>query len=50
MAHAPAVLNPVSEDAFIADRQRVYGGFLNATVYGVVAAVVILAALGIFLL
>jgi hypothetical protein len=50
MAHAPATQNAVTEDAFFADRQRIYGGFLNATVYSIVAVVIILAALGIFLL
>jgi hypothetical protein len=51
MAHAPSsVQNPVSEEAFTADRQSTFNGFCNATVFGIVASVVILALMGIFLL
>jgi len=51
MAHAPSsVATPVSEDAFTADRQQMFNGFCTATVISVVASIVILAAMGIFLL
>jgi hypothetical protein len=51
MAHASSpVENPVSEAAFTADRQRMFNGFCNATVFGIVAAVVILSLMGLFLL
>lgn len=50
MAHAPSpVQNPVTEEAFTADRQRMFAGFVNATTFGIVASVVILALMGIFL-
>jgi hypothetical protein len=51
MAHQPSqVQNPVSEDAFTADRQRMFAGFINATTFGIIASVVTLALMGIFLL
>ena len=51
MAHAPSpVQNPVSEEAFTADRQRMFDGFVSATTYSIVASVVILGLMYIFLL
>jgi hypothetical protein len=51
MAHASSpVENPVTEDAFTADRQRMFNGFCNAAVFGIIASAVILALMGIFLL
>jgi len=50
MAHQPShVQNPVTEEAFTADRQRMFGGFVNATTFSIVASVVVLALMGIFL-
>ncbi len=51
MAHAHSTVeNPVSEDAFIADRQRMFDGFCSATTYSVVGTIVLLALMGFFLL
>ena len=51
MAHAPeTVQNPVTQDAFTADRQRMFAGFCNATVFATVTSVVILVLMAIFLL
>ena len=51
MAHAHSTVeNPVSEEAFIADRQRMFSGFCSATTFSIVASVVILGLMGIFLL
>lgn len=51
MAHASSpVENPVSAEAFTADRQRMFHGFCNATVFAIVAAVVILVLMALFLL
>lgn len=51
MAHAHSTVeNPVSEEAFTADRQRMFNGFCSATTFSVVASVVILALMGFFLL
>jgi hypothetical protein len=41
---------PVTEDALIAERQRFWGGFMNATTAAVCAIVVLLILLAIFLL
>ena len=50
MAHAtsnsPA---PVSEEAFTADRQRMFAGFCSATTLSVVLSVVTLALMAFFL-
>lgn len=51
MAHAPSsVQNPVTDEAFTADRQRMFDGFVNATTFSIVAAVVILGLMYVFLL
>lgn len=51
MAHAPDnVPNPVSVDAFTADRQKMFDGFIGATTFSIVASIVILALMYIFLL
>ncbi len=51
MAHAPStVRNPLTEEAFTADRQRMFAGFCNATMISTVAAIVIVGLMGIFLL
>ena len=51
MAHAPSnVQNPVSEEAFIADRQRMFGGFVSATTISAVAMVILLVLMKVFLL
>jgi len=51
MAHAPSpVQNPITEDAFTADRQRMFAGFCSATTFSIVSSVVILALMAIFLL
>ena len=51
MAQAPSpVVNPVSEDAFTADRQRFFGGFCTGTVASAVTMAVILVLMAIFLL
>ena len=51
MSHTDSpVENPVSEEAFTADRQRMFAGFCSATVFSIVASIVILGLMGIFLL
>lgn len=50
MAHAPSKsLPPVTEEAFTADRQRMFAGFVSATTISTVLSVVILALMAIFL-
>ena len=48
MAHSPSNA-PVTEEAFTADRQRMFGWFCSATTFSIVASVVVLALMGIFL-
>lgn len=51
MAHAPdSVPNPVSADAFTADRQKMFDGFVGATTFSIIASIVILGLMYIFLL
>ena len=51
MADTPSpVQNPITEDAFTADRQRMFAGFCSATTFSIVSSVVILALMAIFLL
>jgi sterol desaturase/sphingolipid hydroxylase (fatty acid hydroxylase superfamily) len=51
MAHASSpVENPVSADAFTADRQKMFNGFCSATVFAIAAAVIILVLMALFLL
>ena len=51
MAHAPShTPAPVTEEAFTADRQRMFAGFCSATTVSVVLSVITLALMGIFLL
>lgn len=40
---------PLTEDAFIADRQRFWGSFTHATTFAVVAMVILLILMTIFL-
>lgn len=50
MAQAPSqVQNPITEEAFTADRQRMFAGFVSATIFHIIAAIVILALMGLFL-
>ena len=51
MAHAPssAVQNPVTEQAFEADRARMWAVFCNMAVVAVVGSVTTLALMAIFL-
>ncbi len=51
MAQAPSNSTaPMTEDAFVADRQRFWQGFCNATTITVVSTVVTLVLMAIFLL
>ncbi len=51
MAQAPSqVQNPITEEAFTADRQRMFAGFCSATTFSIVSSVVILGLMAIFLL
>ena len=50
MAHAPShTPAPVTEEAFTADRQRMFAGFCSATTVTVVLSVITLALMAIFL-
>ena len=51
MAHAPssAVQNPVTEQAFEADRMKMWGIFCNMAVIGVVGSIVTLGLMALFL-
>jgi len=50
MAQAPSQnSNPITEDAFLADRQRFWQGFCSATTISVVGTVVLLVLMAIFL-
>ena len=50
MAHAPShTQSPVTEEAFTADRQRMFAGFCSATTVSIVLSVVTLALMAIFL-
>jgi hypothetical protein len=50
MAHAPSNSPPpVTEEAFTADRQRMFDGFCSATTVSTVVSIVILALMAIFL-
>jgi heme/copper-type cytochrome/quinol oxidase subunit 2 len=40
---------PLTEDAFLADRQRFWGGFTNFTLISLITVVVILVLMTIFL-
>ena len=40
---------PLTEDAFVADRQRFWGSFTHATTFAVVAMVILLILMAIFL-
>ena len=44
------VENPVSEEAFTADRQRMFQGFVSATTFSIIASIVVLALMKFFLL
>lgn len=52
MAHSPtgATLAPVTEEAFLADRRRMFAGFGNATLGAVIFMVVLLVLMAVFLL
>jgi hypothetical protein len=45
-----AFTGPVTEDALIAERQRFWSGFMNATFGAVVAIVILLILMAFFLL
>jgi hypothetical protein len=45
-----AISGPISEDALLAERQRFWHGFMNATFGAVCAIVVLLILMAIFLL
>ncbi len=50
MAQTPSsTLAPVTEEAFLADRQKMFAGFGNATLGGVIFMVVLLVLMAIFL-
>jgi len=50
MAQTPSsTLAPVTEDAFLADRQKMFAGFGNATLGAVIFMVVLLVLMAIFL-
>ncbi len=50
MAHAPSHSPaPVSEEAFTADRQRMFAGFCSATTVTVVLSVITLGLMAFFL-
>jgi hypothetical protein len=50
MAHAPSNSPAsVTEEAFTADRERMFAGFCNATTFSVVASVVVLVLMAVFL-
>ncbi len=42
-------LAPVTEEAFLAERQRFFAGFGNATLGAVIFIVILMALMGIFL-
>ena len=41
---------PTTVEAFVADRQRAWSGFTNATTYAVFAVIAVLIGMAIFLL
>ena len=41
---------PETQEAFLADRQRFWGGFLNAATGTMIAVILLLIAMGVFLL
>ena len=45
----PRTPAPLTEDAFLADRQRFWGGFTSFTLIGVIFMVVLLILMAIFL-
>jgi hypothetical protein len=47
LVEAPA---PLTEDAFLADRQRFWAGFTSFTLFSVIALVVLLVGMALFLL
>jgi hypothetical protein len=50
MAHAPSNSPAaVTEEAFTADRQRMFAGFCSATTFSVVTSVVVLVLMAVFL-
>jgi len=50
MAQTPSTTQaPVTEEAFLADRQKFFAGFGNATLYAVIFLAVLMALMGIFL-
>jgi hypothetical protein len=50
MAHAPSNSPaPVTEDAFTADRQRMFAGFTTATTVSTVVSAIVLILMAIFL-
>lgn len=50
MAHAPSnTPAPVTEEAFTADRERMFSGFCSATTVSVVLSIITLALMAFFL-
>jgi hypothetical protein len=50
MAQSPeTTMPPVTEEAFLADRQHFWAGFCSATTFTVIAMVVLLGLMAIFL-
>lgn len=50
MAHAPSKSPaPVTEEAFTADRERMFTGFVSATTISTVLSIVVLALMAFFL-
>jgi hypothetical protein len=45
----PTPPNPVTQEDFLADRMRAWGGFTGATLYVAIAVVVLLILMRIFL-
>jgi hypothetical protein len=42
--------NPTTPEAYLADRERVWSGFTNATLVGIIFMVVLLVGMAVFLL
>jgi hypothetical protein len=48
--HSTIFSGPETEEALLADRQRVWGAFTSATTGGIIFMVLLLIAMGVFLL
>ena len=47
--YSPSPNAPLTEEAFLADRQRAWGGFTTATFYAAIGVVVLLILMAVFL-